>query len=46
MVGLLRKALTTIPAGNLWLNPQYGLKTRGSQEDVRPLCQEDDNHYI
>lgn len=29
MVRLLRKTLTVIPAENLWVNPDCGLKTRG-----------------
>jgi 5-methyltetrahydropteroyltriglutamate--homocysteine methyltransferase len=28
MVGLLEKALTVLPAANLWVNPDCGLKTR------------------
>ncbi|NBB22808.1 5-methyltetrahydropteroyltriglutamate--homocysteine S-methyltransferase [Runella sp. CRIBMP] len=28
MVGLLKKALTVLPASNLWVNPDCGLKTR------------------
>lgn len=32
MVGLLRKALTVIPAESLWVNPDCGLKTRSWPE--------------
>ncbi len=32
MERLLKKALETIPAGNLWVNPDCGLKTRGWPE--------------
>jgi 5-methyltetrahydropteroyltriglutamate--homocysteine methyltransferase len=28
MVALLRKAAAVVPAGNLWVNPDCGLKTR------------------
>ena len=28
MGALLRKALTVLPAGNVWVNPDCGLKTR------------------
>ncbi|HEY1794378.1 MAG TPA: 5-methyltetrahydropteroyltriglutamate--homocysteine S-methyltransferase [Opitutaceae bacterium] len=35
MVTLMRKALAVIPAVNLWVNPDCGLKTRGWDE-VRP----------
>jgi len=37
MVGLLRKALTVIPAENLWVNPDCGLKTRGWPETEAAL---------
>lgn len=32
MLRLLQKAATVIPAGNLWVNPDCGLKTRGWPE--------------
>lgn len=32
IVGLLKKALTHIPAARLWINPDCGLKTRGWPE--------------
>jgi 5-methyltetrahydropteroyltriglutamate--homocysteine methyltransferase len=34
---LLKKALETIPAGNLWVNPDCGLKTRGWPETTAAL---------
>ena len=37
MEGLLKKALATIPAGNLWVNPDCGLKTRGWPETSAAL---------
>lgn len=37
MVRLLRKALEVIPAGNLWVNPDCGLKTRGWPETEAAL---------
>jgi 5-methyltetrahydropteroyltriglutamate--homocysteine methyltransferase len=35
MVNLLRKAAAVLPAENLWVNPDCGLKTRGWAE-VKP----------
>ncbi|MES2571617.1 MAG: 5-methyltetrahydropteroyltriglutamate--homocysteine S-methyltransferase, partial [Verrucomicrobiota bacterium] len=32
MTALLRKAADVLPAGNLWVNPDCGLKTRGWEE--------------
>ena len=37
MESLLKKALATIPAGNLWVNPDCGLKTRGWPETTAAL---------
>lgn len=37
MESLLKKALATIPAGNLWVNPDCGLKTRGWPETIAAL---------
>ncbi|UTA70320.1 5-methyltetrahydropteroyltriglutamate--homocysteine S-methyltransferase [Emticicia sp. 21SJ11W-3] len=37
MVSLLDKALEVIPARNLWVNPDCGLKTRGWQETEEAL---------
>jgi 5-methyltetrahydropteroyltriglutamate--homocysteine methyltransferase len=37
MVRLLHKASAVIPAGNLWVNPDCGLKTRGWQETEMAL---------
>ncbi|WGG50350.1 5-methyltetrahydropteroyltriglutamate--homocysteine S-methyltransferase [Rugamonas sp. DEMB1] len=37
MVRLLRKASAVIPAGNLWVNPDCGLKTRGWPETEAAL---------
>ena len=37
MARLLQKARETIPAGNLWVNPDCGLKTRGWPETVAAL---------
>jgi 5-methyltetrahydropteroyltriglutamate--homocysteine methyltransferase len=37
MVRLLRKAATVIPAENLWINPDCGLKTRGWPETEAAL---------
>ncbi len=37
MARLLKKALETIPAGNLWVNPDCGLKTRGWPETIAAL---------
>ena len=37
MARLLRKAAAVIPAGNLWVNPDCGLKTRGWAETVAAL---------
>jgi len=37
MVRQLKKALETIPAGNLWVNPDCGLKTRGWPETTAAL---------
>ncbi|MES2075230.1 MAG: 5-methyltetrahydropteroyltriglutamate--homocysteine S-methyltransferase [Pseudomonadota bacterium] len=37
MVRLLRKASAVIPAGNLWVNPDCGLKTRGWAETEAAL---------
>ncbi|WP_153116669.1 5-methyltetrahydropteroyltriglutamate--homocysteine S-methyltransferase [Rhodocyclus tenuis] len=37
MVCLLQKALETIPAGNLWVNPDCGLKTRAWPETLAAL---------
>ncbi|USX27143.1 5-methyltetrahydropteroyltriglutamate--homocysteine S-methyltransferase [Oxalobacteraceae bacterium OTU3CINTB1] len=37
MVRLLRKASAVIPAGNLWVNPDCGLKTRGWAETETAL---------
>ena len=37
MVRLLEKALAVIPATNLWINPDCGLKTRGWPETVAAL---------
>lgn len=37
MVRLLRKASAVIPTGNLWVNPDCGLKTRGWQETETAL---------
>lgn len=38
MAGLLRKALSVIPAANLWVNPDCGLKTRGWPETEAALA--------
>ena len=32
MTALLRKAADVLPAENLWVNPDCGLKTRGWEE--------------
>jgi 5-methyltetrahydropteroyltriglutamate--homocysteine methyltransferase len=37
MVRLLRKAAAVIPTGNLWINPDCGLKTRGWPETEAAL---------
>ena len=37
MATLLRKAATVLPPGNLWVNPDCGLKTRGWEETVAAL---------
>src|SRR5699024_447388 len=37
MVGLLRAALDAVPAERLWVNPDCGLKTRGSEEVAQAL---------
>lgn len=37
MLRLLQKAATVIPAGNLWVNPDCGLKTRGWPETEAAL---------
>lgn len=37
MVQLLRKAAAVIPAENLWINPDCGLKTRGWPETEAAL---------
>jgi len=37
MVRLLRKAAAVIPAENLWINPDCGLKTRGWPETEAAL---------
>jgi 5-methyltetrahydropteroyltriglutamate--homocysteine methyltransferase len=37
MVALLRKAAAVIPAQNLWVNPDCGLKTRGWPETLAAL---------
>lgn len=37
METLLNKALEVIPARNLWVNPDCGLKTRGWQETEEAL---------
>ena len=37
MVRLLRKAASVIPAENLWINPDCGLKTRGWPETEAAL---------
>ncbi|HUX64639.1 5-methyltetrahydropteroyltriglutamate--homocysteine S-methyltransferase [Sulfuricella sp.] len=38
MVRLLEKAAAVIPAGNLWVNPDCGLKTRGWEETEAALA--------
>ncbi|MDI3260598.1 MAG: 5-methyltetrahydropteroyltriglutamate--homocysteine S-methyltransferase [Sinobacteraceae bacterium] len=38
MVALLRKALAVLPARNLWVNPDCGLKTRGWAEAHEALA--------
>ncbi|MGH8803444.1 MAG: 5-methyltetrahydropteroyltriglutamate--homocysteine S-methyltransferase [Polaromonas sp.] len=38
MVRLLRKAMAVIPARNLWINPDCGLKTRGWPETEAALA--------
>ncbi|HSV54882.1 MAG TPA: 5-methyltetrahydropteroyltriglutamate--homocysteine S-methyltransferase [Burkholderiaceae bacterium] len=38
MVRLLRKAQAVFPAGNLWINPDCGLKTRGWPETEAALA--------
>ena len=38
MVRLLEKAAAVIPAGNLWVNPDCGLKTRGWLETEAALA--------
>jgi 5-methyltetrahydropteroyltriglutamate--homocysteine methyltransferase len=37
IVGLLEKAMKVIPAENLWVNPDCGLKTRGYDEVIPAL---------
>ena len=37
MVALLEKALVSVPAGRLWVNPDCGLKTRGWPESEEAL---------
>lgn len=37
MVGLLEKALTVLPAENIWVNPDCGLKTRKWAETEQAL---------
>lgn len=37
MVRLMRKAAAVVPAGNLWINPDCGLKTRGWAETEAAL---------
>jgi 5-methyltetrahydropteroyltriglutamate--homocysteine methyltransferase len=37
MASLLRKAAAVLPAGNLWVNPDCGLKTRGWKETLAAL---------
>jgi len=37
MLRLMKKAKTVIPAGNLWINPDCGLKTRGWPETEAAL---------
>lgn len=37
MIELLRKAAAVLPAGNLWVNPDCGLKTRGWPETTASL---------
>jgi 5-methyltetrahydropteroyltriglutamate--homocysteine methyltransferase len=32
MAALLKKAAGVLPVGNLWVNPDCGLKTRGWEE--------------
>ncbi|WP_405113419.1 hypothetical protein OG559_06465 [Micromonospora sp. NBC_01405] len=32
VVGALRRAVAAVPGGRLWVNPDYGLKTRGYPE--------------
>lgn len=38
MASLIRRAATVLPAGNLWVNPDCGLKTR-SWEEVKPALE-------
>ncbi|RYD32674.1 MAG: 5-methyltetrahydropteroyltriglutamate--homocysteine S-methyltransferase, partial [Verrucomicrobiaceae bacterium] len=38
MEGLMEKASAVLPAGNLWVNPDCGLKTRG-WEEVKPALE-------
>ncbi|GAA3890397.1 5-methyltetrahydropteroyltriglutamate--homocysteine S-methyltransferase [Leifsonia kafniensis] len=38
VVGLLERALATIPARQLWVNPDCGLKTRGYDETIASLA--------
>jgi 5-methyltetrahydropteroyltriglutamate--homocysteine methyltransferase len=37
MVGLLKKAQDVIPASQLWVNPDCGLKTRHWEETEKAL---------
>ncbi len=37
MVRLMRKAAAVVPAANLWINPDCGLKTRGWPETEAAL---------
>ena len=39
MVDLLRKASIVIPKGNIWINPDCGLKTRGWEETNKAIIE-------
>ena len=39
MVDLLRKASVVIPKGNIWINPDCGLKTRGWEETNKAIIE-------
>ncbi|GAB4430202.1 MAG: hypothetical protein Fur0044_27910 [Anaerolineae bacterium] len=39
MIGLLRRAMAVLPARNLWVNPDCGLKTRQWLETQAALAQ-------